>query len=292
MTARLLMLAAIVAVALGGLGVARADAAPTLYGGGSVRPTTTEPVPLFLVAVERGRARMVGFSGGPCSNGRMGFGRFVTRPVRLRRGGRLRVSGSFAFTVAGGIARGTYLVRARVQPRKGLATGVVSLRVRFGSSTGKPINCRGLNRTFRARNPAVGAARRVRGPFYGVTSQGLPILIRPAPDSSALAPVALWTTLGCNALGPLQPIPRLRVPTTGAGVYAKEGNATGSFTPALGSAVSIPVGTYTYSPFSFHAQIAKGRAVGTIILSSRVGNAQKQLIDTCSGPPITFAAAG
>lgn len=289
MTARLPLLVAMMAIVLGGPGAARSGAA-TLYGGGSVPPTTTEPVPLFLVGVERGRASVVGFSGGPCNNGSMGFGRFVTKPARLRPGGRFGRSGSFAFNVAGGVARGSYSVRARVRARSGLATGVVSVRVRFPSTTGKPITCRGLRRTFRARNPAVRAGKRVRGPFYGLTSQGLPILIRPSPDSSALAPVELWTTVSCNALGPAQPIQRLTIPTTAPGVYAKSGHTTGMFTPALGSAASVPAGTYTYTPYSFHAQITNGRATGIAILSSRVANAQRKLIDTCSTPPITFVA--
>jgi hypothetical protein len=289
MTGRLPLLAALVAVLLGGP-AATPSAAATLYGGGSVPPTTTEPVPLFLVAVDRGRARVVGFSGGPCSNGRMGFGRFVTKPVRLRRGGHFSRSGSFAFNVAGGMARGTYQLRAWVQPARGLATGVVSVHVRFPSPTGKPITCRGLKRPFRARNPLVGRSRSVRGPFYGLTSQGLPILIRPSPDSSTLAPVELWTTLTCNALGRAQPIQRLTIPMTGPGVYAKSGDTTGTFTPALGSGVSIPAGTYTYSPYTFQAKIADGRASGVAALSSKVGNAQRQLIDTCSAPPITFVA--
>jgi hypothetical protein len=288
MTGRPQLLVALVAVLLGGPAVAQADAA-TLYGGGSVPPTTTEPVPLFLVVVERGRASVLGFSGGPCSNGRMGFGRFVTKPVRLRRG-HFRRSGSFAFHVAGGVARGTYRLHAWVRPRSGLATGEVSVRVRFPSATGKPITCRGLKRKFRARNPLVSGRHSVRGPFYGLTSQGLPILIRPSPDSSALAPVELWTTLTCNALGPAQPIQRLTIPTTGPGVYAKSGNTTGTFTPALGSGVSIPAGTYTYSPYTFQAKIADGRVTGAAALSSKVGNAQRQLIDTCSAPPITFVA--
>jgi len=289
MTGRLPLLVGMVAVLLGGPGAARSGAA-TLYGGGSVPPTTTEPVPLFLVVVERGRASVVGFSGGSCSNGRVGFGRFVTRPARLRRGGHVRRSGSFAFNVAGGVARGTYHLRARVRPRRGLATGMVSVRVRFPSATGKPITCRGLKREFRARNPAVAHRGRVRGPFYGLTSQGLPILIRPSPDSSTLAPVELWTTLTCNALGPSQPIQRLTIPTTGPGIYAKTGHTTGTFTPALGSAVSVPAGTYTYSPYTFQAQIANGRATGVAALSSSVGDAQRRLVDTCSAPPITFVA--
>jgi hypothetical protein len=289
MTARMVMLVATVAVLLGGLGAARADAA-TLYGGGSLPPTATEPVPLFLVAVDRGRARVVGFSGGSCGNRRMGFGRFVTRAVRLRRGGHFRMSGSFAFSVAGGMARGGYGVRGTVRARRGLVTGVASVRVRFPSATGKLVTCRGLRRAFRARNPAVGRSGGVRGPFYGVTSQRLPVLIRPSRDSRALAPVEIWTTLTCNALGLAQPIQRLTIPRTSPGVYAKSGNTTGSFTPALGSPVAVPAGTYTYSPYRFHTQVARGRAIGTVILSSRVGNAQKQLIDTCSAPPITFIA--
>jgi hypothetical protein len=289
MRGRVPLLVAIVAVLLGGPGTARSGAA-TLYGGGSLPPTTTEPVPLFLVAVERGRASVVGFSGGSCSNGRRGFGRFVTKPARLRRGGHFRRGGSFAFNVAGGVARGTYHVRARVRPSRGVATGVVSVRVRFPSMTGKPITCRGLKRAFRARNPAVARSGRVRGPFYGLTSQGLPILIRPSPDSTALAPVELWTTLTCNVLGPVQPIQRLTIPSTGPGIYAKTGHTTGTFTPALGSAVPVPAGTYTYSPYAFQAKIANGRATGIAALSSKVGNAQRQLIDTCSAPPITFVA--
>jgi hypothetical protein len=289
LTGRVALLVAIVAVLFGGPGAARSDAV-TLYGGGSLPPTTTEPVPLFLVVVERGRASVVGFSGGRCSNGRMGFGRFVTKPARLRRGGRLRTGGSFAFNVAGGVARGVYHVRARVRPRGGLATGTVSVRVRFPSTTGKPITCRGLRRRFRARNPAVARSGRVRGPFYGLTSQGLPILIRPSPDSSTLAPVELWSTLSCNALGQAQPIQRLTVPTTAPGIYAKSGHTMGTFTPALGSTVSVPAGTYTYSPYTFHAQIANGHATGIVVLSSQVGNAQRQLIDTCSVAPITFVA--
>jgi hypothetical protein len=288
MRGRQLLLAALLAVLLGGPAAARADAA-TLYGGGSVPPTTTEPVPLFLVVVERGRASVLGFSGGACSNGRMGFGRFVTKPVKMRRG-HFRRSGSFAFHVAGGVARGTYQLRAWVRARSGLATGVVSVRVRFPATTGKPVTCRGLNRPFRARNPLVGRRRSVRGPFYGLTSQGLPILIRPSPDSSALAPVELWTTLTCSVLGRAQPIQRLTVPMTGPGVYAKSGHTTGTFTPALGSGISIPAGTYTYSPYTFQAKIANGRVTGVAGLSSKVGNTERQLIDTCSAPPITFVA--
>jgi hypothetical protein len=288
MTVRALLLAATAAVALAALGAERADAV-TLYGGGSVPPTTSEPVPLFLLSVDRGRVRVAGFSGGNCTNGRAGFGRFVTKAARLRRG-RFRTTGSFAFVVPGGLARGSYRVRGTVRSRGGVATGVASVRLRLPSATTTPIVCKGLNRRFRARNPAAGPTRRVRGPFYGVTSQGLPILVRPSADSSALAPVEMWSTLNCAALGPVQPIQRLTVPRTSPGVYAKSGYTTGSFTPALGSTVTIPLGTYTYSPFNFQAQIVGGVVTGSAVLSSQVGNAQKQLIDTCSAPPITFVA--
>ncbi len=290
MPARLPVLVATTAVLLGGVGTARSDAA-TLYGGGSVPPSTTEPVPLFLVAVDRGRASVLGFSGGACSNGRPGFGRFLTRPARLRRGGRFHTSGSFAYTVAGGIARGTYRVRGTVRGGRGVATGVASVRVRFPSTSGaNAISCKGLNRRFRARNPLARRSGRVRGPFYGVTSQGLPILIRPAPDSSALAPLEMWTTLSCTALGPVQPIQRLTVPMTAPGTYAKTGRTTGGFVPALGSTASIPAGTYNYSPYDLQVRIANGQATGVTTVSSKVGNVQKQLVDTCSAPPITFIA--
>jgi len=280
---------AMATVLLGGLGAAPSGAA-TLYGGGSVPSSTTEPIPLFLVAVDNGRASIVGFSGGSCTNGRSGYGRFATHRFRLRRKGRFAIKGSFKFTIPGAVATGSFRIRGRVRASSGLATGVASVRLRFPSSTGKTIRCRGLKRAFRARNPAAGKIR-LRGPFYGVTSQGLPVVVRPAPDSSALAPVALMTTLGCGALGPVQSIPRLRVAATSPGVYAKTGTVTGSFIPALGSPTgSIPLGTYTYTSYDFKAQIASGRATGSIGLSSKVGNAQKILIDTCASPPITFTA--
>jgi hypothetical protein len=287
MKARLLMLCMVVAIAIGGGASARAEAV-TIYGGGSVPPTTTEPVPLVLVLVDRGRVKVVGFSGGPCSNGRPGFGRFLSHGAPLRRNGRFRITGSFAFTIPGGVARGSYRVHGRVQARSGVATGTMSVRVRFPSP--KPFHCRGLNRVFRARNPAVGRTKRVRGPFYGVTSQGYPILIRPSPDSTALAPVELWTELNCKALGKVHPIQRLTIPMTGPGTYAKNGHTTGSFTPALGSPLAIPMGTYTYTPFGFAAQIVNGRVTGTVVVSSQVGNAKKQLIDRCETQPITFTA--
>lgn len=289
MRPRLLVLVAMVASSLCGVGAARADAA-TLYGGGTVPPTTTEPVPLFLVSVDGGRARVLGFSGGNCSNGSVGFGRFLSRPGRLRKGGRFRTSGVFSYNVAGGVARGSYKVRGTVRAGRGVATGVASVRVRFPSNTGKSVSCRGLNRRFRARNPGKGTGGRLRGPFYGVTAQGLPILVRPSSDSSTLAPVEMWTTLNCTALGPSQPVQRLTVPTTGPGTYAKTGTTTGGFVPALGSPVSIPAGTYSYTTFDFQAQIVNGQVTGTATLSSKIGNAQKQLIDNCSAPPITFVA--
>lgn len=290
MAARPLVLVATVAVLLSGLGTARAQAA-TLYGGGSVPRSTAEPVPLFLVAVDRGRVSVLGFSGGACSNGRPGFGRFLSRPTRLRRGGRFRTSGTFAYVIAGGVARGSYRVTGTVRARSGVATGRASVRVRFPAADGGKVNtCKGLNRPFRARNPAAGRTARVRGPFYGVTSQGLPVLIRPAPDSSALVPLEIWTTLNCTVLGATQPVPRLTIPRTTPGVYAKSGNTSGSFVPALGATAAIPLGTYNYSSYNLSAQIANGVARGIATVSSKVGNAQKQLVDTCSAPPITFIA--
>jgi len=282
------VLMAVAAVVLAGPGAASAGAA-TLYGGGGVPATTTEPVPLVLLTVDHGRARMTGFSGGSCSNGRAGFGRFATHRFRLHRGGRFAAKGSFAFKVPGSVVTGSYRIKGRVRASTGLTTGRVSVRLRFPTSSGTPITCRGRKRPFRARNPGV-ASKRVRGPFYGVTAQGLPIVVRPAPDSSALAPVALLTTLNCGVLGPVQPLPRLRVPSTAPGVYASAGTVTGAFIPALGSAVSVPLGTYTFTRYNFQAQIASGRVTGTINLSTRVGNAKKVLIDTCTAPPIAFTA--
>jgi hypothetical protein len=290
MTARTLIVGTLVALVLGAVAATRAEADVTFYGGGSVPPTTTEPVPLVLVLVERGRVKVVGFSGGACSNGRPGFGRFLSHSARLSRRGRFRMTGSFAFTIPGGVARGSYRVRGTVRARSGVATGTISVRVRFPAMSGKPITCRGLNRMFRARNPNVGSTGRTRGPFYGVTSQGLPILIRPSPDSTVLAPVELWTELSCKAFGRVQPIQRLTIPTTAPGLYAKTGHTTGSFTPALGSPLAIPMGTYTYTPFGFAAQIVNGQVTGTVAMSSKVGNAQKQLVDTCASAPITFTA--
>lgn len=288
MTARLLLVAT-ATVVLAGLSAAPSSAA-TLYGGGSVPASTAEPPPLFLVAVDNGRASIVGFSGGSCTNGRAGYGRFATHRFALRRKGRFAIKGSFKFIVPGGVTTGSFRIRGRVRASSGLATGVASVRLRFPSSTGKLIRCRGLKRAFRARNPAAGKIRS-RGPFYGVTSQGLPILVRPAPDSSALAPVAMMATMGCAALGPVQSVPYLRVAATAPGVYAKSGVVTSNFIPALGSPTgSIPLGTYTYTSYDFQAQIASGRATGSIGLSSKVGNAQKILIDTCASPPITFTA--
>jgi hypothetical protein len=150
--------------------------------------------------------------------------------------------------------------------------------------------CTGLNRAFRARNPAVGRSRRTRGSFFGVTSQALPIVIHPSGDASMLAPVEMWLTLSCTTLGAVQPIQRLTIPRIAPGAYAENAATTGSFTPALGSTTSIPVGTYAYSPYSFQARIAGGVATGTAVVSAQVGNAGKQLIDTCSAPPVTFVA--
>jgi len=288
MTARPLLVV-LATLLLGGLGAVPTRAA-TLYGGGSLPPSINDPVPLFLVAVDGGRASMIGLSGGGCSNGRMGFGSFLTHRFRLHRGGRFRIKGSFASPIPGGVATGSYRIRGRVRSGRGVATGVASVRLRFpGSTAGQTISCKSGKRAFRARNPAA-RVRSVRGPFYGVTSQALPIVVRPAPDSSALAPVAFWTTLNCNALGPLQATARLTVPATAPGVFAKTGHVTESFRPSIGSTVSVPAGTYGYNPYGFQAQVAQGRATGVITFSSRVGNAQKQLIDTCAAPPITFSA--
>ena len=279
----------VAAVGICGLGAAPSGAA-TLYGGGSLPPSVNDGAPRFLVSVDRGRARILGHSGGRCTNGREGFGRFLSPRFRLLRGGRFFVRGSFAFRRPGGVAGGSYRIHGRVRARTGVVTGVATVRLTFRDpTTGKTIVCKSGSKAFRARNP-VSRVRRTRGPLYGVTSQGLPIVIRPTADSSSLTPISLWATLSCNALGALQTTARITAPATTPGAYAKTGNFSATFIPALGSLVSIPLGTYAYTTFGLDARLRGGEATGTINVSARIGNAQKQLIDTCAAPPITFRA--
>jgi len=280
---------AVAAVGLCGLGAAPAGAV-TVYGGGTLPASVDDGAPRFLVAVDGGRARILGHSGGRCSNGREGFGRFLSQRFRLRRGGRFDIRGSFAFRRPGGVAGGSYRIRGRVRAGSGVVNGVASVRLSFRNpTTGRTIICKSTSREFRARNPS-SRVRRTRGPLYGVTSQGLPIVLRPTADSSALRPVSVWATLRCNALGTLQTTARITAAATAPGAYAKTGKFSGSFIPALGSQVSVPLGTYANNTFAFDARLSGGQATGTINLSARVGNAQNQLIDTCSAPPITFRA--
>lgn len=289
MTPRLLLAGLAVAV-LSGFAAAPSGAA-TVYGGGSVPASVNDAVPLFLVTVQNGRGRIVGRSGGACTNGNTALGHFATHPFKLHRKGRFALKGSFAFNIAGGVATGTYRIRGRARPGRGLVSGTASVRLRFPSfaTPGKTISCKSGKRAFRARKPG-SKPRTQRGPFYGVTSQGLPIVLRPTADASALVPAAVMTTVPCSKLGPMSATPRLRVPAIAPGVYARTSVGSSAFTPALGSPVTVPVGTYDYTTYGFQARIAGGRAGGTITVSSKIGNAQKILIDTCAVPPITFAA--
>ncbi len=65
---------------------------------------------------------------------------------------------------------------------------------------------------------------------------------------------------------------------------------TGTFIPAHGSNVAVPWARTPTTTFGFQAQIARGQVLGTISISAKVGDAKKQLIDTCSALPITFRA--
>ncbi len=266
--------------------------AVTLFGGGTVTPTTDEPAPLYLIAVDHRRAGIIARAGGPCTNGRTGFGDFQTHRFPLRAQGRFHISGSFTSGVSGGVAKATYRIRGRVRARDGVVTGTASVRVTFPDLTapGRTIVCAGNRRAFRARNPAVPSANPRSSAFYGVTSQGLPMLLRVTPDGTAVVPLRFQTTLACNALGPVDVSAQLRVPATAPGVFATATSVTESFRPAIGSPVTIPAGTYGFDPLTIQAQVAGGRAIGTIAASSRVGNAQHRLIDTCAAPPVAFSA--
>lgn len=217
----------------------------------------------------------------------------TSRPTGSGSGkdGRFHIGGSFDFRIPGASAKVVYRIRGRVRARSGVVTGVASVRASFpNATTGKTIICATSRRAFRARSPVSRAPRHSRGPFYGVTSQGLPIVIRLAPDGSALAPAALWARLSCNIAGPVEATVRLRVPVTAPGAFAVATAVSESFIPALGSSTPIPAGTYTYDPLGFQAQVGGGRATGSIGVSGRVGNAGKILVDTCAAPPIAFTA--